>query len=413
MAAVAAIGITVDSAEGSFLVAKTGQRYLDLTAGSGVLALGHSSPSVIAAIHAQSTRFVHGGWQLTSDARVQLSKSIAARLPWPDPVLLFCTTGSEAVEGALKVARAATGRRQVLGFLGGYHGKTAGSLGVTANSAFRIGMTEVPVAGLSLPYPAAKGYLAPGVNRSEPLASLGHSFGQDILDHPDFGASDVAALIVEAVQGAGGMQAAAPGLLAELRQYTRERGMLMIVDEIFTGLGRTGRLFGVDHDGIVPDLIILGKALGGGLPLSVVAGSRELMSAIPPLGQTSTFSANPVACAAGVAVLDQIDAALLESVVHRGAEMSAAISTLEIPGLALRTVGRGLMMGIVVDDGTSVPGNFTTRVVRRMRKAGVLALSGGTRGNVIKVTPPLTISLAEAAHAVDIVSASLMAEARS
>ncbi|NRD09091.1 aminotransferase class III-fold pyridoxal phosphate-dependent enzyme [Rathayibacter agropyri] len=136
------------------------------------------------------------------------------------------------------------------------------------------------------------------------------------------------------------------------------------------------------------------------------------MSAIPALGQTYTFSANPVACAAGIAVLDRIDAALLESVIHRGAEMNAAISTLDTPGLTVRTVGRGLMMGIIVDDGTSAPGNVTARVVRRMRNAGVLALRGGTRGNVIKVTQPLTLSGAEAAYAVDVVGSSLSAEAR-
>ncbi|WP_157889430.1 aspartate aminotransferase family protein [Mycobacteroides chelonae] len=407
------IGIAVDSAQGSFLVDEIGRSYMDLTSGSGVLALGHSAPAVVAAMQAQVGSFVHGGWQLTSSARARLTEAVAALLPWPDPVLLFCTTGTEAVEGALKVARAATGRSQVLGFLGGYHGKTAGSLNVTANAAFRAGVTQVPVAGLSLPYPAAPGYLDPMAG-SEPTDEMRtqYAYGREILDHPDFGAADVAGLIIEVVQGAGGMQAAAPGLLEELRQYTRERDMLLIVDEIFTGLGRTGRLFGIDHDAVIPDLMVLGKALGGGLPLSLVAGPREIMESIPALAQTSTFSANPVACAAGLAVLERLDDELLQDVVTRGIEINNAITSLDVPGISLRTTGRGLMMGIVVDDSTPTPGNATARVMRRMQHAGVLALRGGPRGNVIKLTPPLTLSRAECSRATDIVATALETEAR-
>lgn len=188
--------------------------------------------------------------------------------------------------------------------------------------------------------------------------------------------------------------------------------MLLIVDEIFTGLGRTGRLFGIDHDAVIPDLMVLGKALGGGLPLSLVAGPREIMESIPALAQTSTFSANPVACAAGLAVLERLDDELLQDVVTRGIEINNAITSLDVPGISLRTTGRGLMMGIVVDDSTPTPGNATARVMRRMQHAGVLALRGGPRGNVIKLTPPLTLSRAECSRATDIVATALETEAR-
>lgn len=390
------IAIAIASASGAHFTDEAGRSYLDLTAGSGVHALGHSHPSIVAAMHDQIARFAHGGWQLSCPARAELSDAIARTLPWPDPVILFCTTGSEAVEGALKVARAATGRRQVLGFLGGYHGKTAGSLGVTAKSVFRDLVTEVPVAGLSLPYPAAREYVTSGSS-----TSTGHRFGQEILSHPDFGLSAVAGIIVETVQGAGGMQAAAPGFLSELRRYTSEHDLLLIVDEVFTGFGRTGSLYGFETEGIVPDLVVLGKALGGGLPISLVAGPRHLMQELPSLAQTSTFSANPIACAAGSVLLRELrDLDLSGLARDRGAQLVREIGAISVPGVGVRTVGQGLMVGVVIEEahGRDV-GQFTREVVATMRADGVFALRGGSVGNIVKMTPPLNITVDEVEQA--------------
>ncbi|GAA2229364.1 aminotransferase class III-fold pyridoxal phosphate-dependent enzyme [Kitasatospora cystarginea] len=403
----AEIGITPVRGLGSRLWDEEDREYLDLTAGSGVLALGHSHPAVLAAMHAQLDRYAHGGWQFGCAARAELSERLAELLPWPDPMLLWCTTGTEAVEAALKTARCATGRRQVLGFLGGYHGKTAGALAVTANSAYRSGATEVPVAGLSLPYPVAAGHVPPGARPGR-----GQRFGQEILEHPDFGSADVAGLIVETVQGAGGMNAAAPGLLQDLRKFCTAHGMLLIVDEIFTGFGRTGALFGFQHENVVPDLVVLGKAIGGGLPVSLVAGPRELLAALPPLRQTSTFSANPVACAAGLAVLDT----LLEQDLSTGAgvlgdRLVGAVAKLAVPGVRLETIGRGLMTGVRIAEAPVADRTaFTCAVIARMRALGVLALRGGADGTVVKWTPPLTITAAELDRSVDVLREALAAE---
>ncbi|MEW1690528.1 aspartate aminotransferase family protein [Streptomyces sp. NPDC091265] len=400
------IKIALTRAQGCTVWDENGRQYLDLTAGSGVLALGHGHPAVLSAMQEQLASFAHGGWQYGCPARADLAERLVPLLPWEDPVLLWCTTGSEAVEGALKVARAATGRRQVLGFLGGYHGKTAGALGVTANAGFRSGVTEVPVAGLSLPYPVASGHVPPGA-----ATETGHDFGQRILDHPDFGASDVAALIVETVQGAGGMQAAAPGLLSELREFTTRHGMLLVVDEIFTGFGRTGAMFGFQNENVVPDLVVLGKALGGGLPVSLVAGPRELLETVPPLRQTSTFSANPVACAAGSVVVDTL---LREQLPQRSAMLGDvlvnAVAALDVPDVRLTTLGRGLMTGVRVAAAPGDRGAFTRSVAGRMRELGALALRGGTDGSVIKWTPPLTISEDELLRSVSILAEALTAE---
>lgn len=403
------IGVALVRGEGSHVWDEHGRRYLDLTAGSGVLAVGHGHPVVRAALHAQLDEFTHGGWQFSCPARARLTERLAALLPWDDPVLLWCTTGSEAVEAALKTVRAATGRRQVLGFLGGYHGKTAGALGVTANAAFRSIVSELPVAGLSLPYPTAAGYLAVGAP-----TTAGHRFGQEILEHPDFGLSGVAGLIVETVQGAGGMQAAAPGFLTELREFTWRHGLLLVMDEIFTGFGRTGAMFGFQHEGVVPDLVVLGKALGGGLPVSLVAGPRELLTAIPSLGQTSTFSANPVACAGGLAVLDLV--AELELPTRAGANgdlLVAAFTALDVPGVRLEVIGRGLMIGVRVTEApTADRAGFTAGVVRGMRERGVIALRGGADGAVVKWTPPLTITADELTGSVAVLTEALTEQVR-
>lgn len=391
------IGLVVSRAEGLHLWDRDGRQYLDLTAGSGVNALGHGDPELLAAMTEQLRTFTHGGWQLGCPARAELSEQLAELLPWPDPVLLYCTTGSEAVEGALKIARAATGRRQILGFLGGYHGKTGGSLAVTANSQLRRDVTELPVAAMSLPYPAATGYLPAGATAS----GAEFAWGREILAHPDFGLGDVAALVVETVQGAGGMLAASPGWLAELREFTSKHGILLVLDEIYTGFGRTGQMFGFQHDGVVPDLVVLGKALGGGLPVSLVAGPREVMSRIASLRQTSTFSANPVACAAGTRVLRRLrEEDLPRRAAETGDALAAALSAVRIPGVEITVRGRGLMLGAHVE----VPGGagFVKAVTARMRELGVLVLRGGSDGQVVKLTPPLTLPVDVGTAAVNV-----------
>jgi 4-aminobutyrate aminotransferase-like enzyme len=380
------IDLVVSRAEGMYLWDLAGRRYLDMTSGSGVNALGHGDPELLAKMSEQLRTFAHGGWQLGCPARAELSEQLAELLPWPDPMLLYCTTGSEAVEAALKVARAATGRRQVVGFLGGYHGKTGGSLAVTADSQLRRDVTELPVASMSLPYPAAAGYVT-----SDAVASaMDFWYGREILEHPDFGLGDVAALIVETVQGAGGMLAASPRWLADLREFTARHGILLILDEIFTGFGRTGRMFGFEHDGIAPDLVVLGKALGGGLPVSLVAGSASVMSRIGPLRQTSTFSANPVACAAGMHILRRLrEDDLARRAAVTGDALAAALGAVRIPGVDITVRGRGLMLGAHV--GTPGGAQFAKAVVARMRESGVLALRGGSDGQLVKLTPPLTL----------------------
>jgi 4-aminobutyrate aminotransferase-like enzyme len=192
------------------------------------------------------------------------------------------------------------------------------------------------------------------------------------------------------------MQAAAPGLLTELREFTRAHGALLVVDEIFTGFGRTGALYGFGHEDVVPDLVVLGKALGGGVPVSLVAGDRSVLSRIPPLRQTSTFAANPVACAAGIAVLDTLlGEHLTDAAAERGARLADGLASASVPGVAVRPCGRGIMLGVRLepeDPGATAGARFAADTVRALRERGVLALRGGAAGTTIKFTPPLTIT---------------------
>lgn len=385
------IGMAVERATGCQILDEDGRLLLDFTAGSGALALGHGNPVAMAAMREQMERFVHGGWQLTCRARAELTTLLCATAPLADPAVLLTVTGGEAVEAALKMARAATGRRQVFGFLGGYHGKTGGALTVTANAAYRQHVIDLPVASLALPYPPAVGFVEAA--HQDERGSNSHDFGQDILEHPDFGIDEVAAIIVEPVQGSSGMIAAAPGFLRQLREFTYQHGILLIVDEIYTGFGRTGRMWAVEHEGVVPDILVAGKAMGGGLPVAGVLAARDVADAVGPLQQTSTFSGNPVACAAGAATVREIQRLeLAERAETLGARLVEQLRAVDVPDTEVRVAGRGLMVGVVLGaPGEQVPSVFAHAVVQEMRARGTLVLRGGHAGNVIKFTPPLTI----------------------
>jgi 4-aminobutyrate aminotransferase-like enzyme len=384
------IGVAWERARGARVWDERGREYLDMTAGSGVHNVGHNHPEVVAAAAAQMGRLTHTGWQFPSPSRARLLERLAARMPFDRPRFVFAVTGSEAVEAALKLARAATGRPSVLSFLGGFHGKTGGALAVTARPFLRRGVSSHPPDVLRLPFPDAT-----RVGPEDALRQL--ALVEEILAHPDFPIDEVAGIIVEPIQGASGMVAPPPGFLAALRDLTRRRGLLLIVDEIFTGMGRTGRFFGFEADGVVPDVVVMGKALGGGFPIALVAAPAELAARLAPYKQTSTFSGHPVACAAGLAVLDVLEREdLAANAARRGAELRLAVERMEPPEGRLRVTGHGLMLGIRVESeqpGAAAP--LARRLNRELRRAGVLTLAGGTGDDVLKLTPPLVLSGAD------------------
>ncbi len=392
-----------------------GNIYLDLTGAFGVSLGGHGSPAVVRAITDQAQRLIHGMGDVHPPARkVELLEALARILPWPDPRIVLGSSGSEAVEAALKTALLATGRPGILAFEGAYHGLTLGALAATHRLLFRQPFLSRIYAGARFaPFPDAAGGPEASAERCLDEARW-------ILEEGDRG-DEVGAVIVEPIQGRAGVRIPPPGFLAGLAELARKAGALLIFDEIFTGLGRTGTQFALQHEGVIPDLLCLGKGLGGGLPLSACAGPATVMEAWPASSgeaiHTSTFLGNPLACAAGLAVLgDLAEGGLVERSRTLGGKVLHQLAESLSPVPEVREVrGRGLFLGIELGKPGSAgsPGSPGSRgssgfpglpgstaplsgaAVRASELAlrqGILVLPAGSHGHVLELSPPLTIS---------------------
>ncbi|WP_329578443.1 diaminobutyrate--2-oxoglutarate transaminase family protein [Kitasatospora sp. NBC_01250] len=393
---VRASGMTVEGADG--------RRYLDCLSGAGTLALGHNHPVVLAAIR----RTLDSGaplhlLDLATAEKDDFTTALLESLPAPfanDARVHFCSpAGTDAVEAALKLMQTATGRRGALAFTGAYHGMTAGALAVTGNVAVK---EPLPSGGevTRLPYPYS--YRCPfgvGGEAGERLAAV---YAERLLDDPAGGVVPPAAMIVEAVQGEGGAVPAPDGWLREMRRITAERGIPLIVDEVQTGVGRTGAMWAVEHSGIVPDAMVLSKAIGGSLPLAVVAYRAEY-DGWRPGAHTGTFRGNTLAMAAGAATLRHVAAnglaARAEQVGRRlMTELTALKERLPVIG---DVRGRGLMLGVELVDPAGGPDAVGScppdpALAVRVREAclarGLIVELGGRHDAVLRLLPPLTIT---------------------
>ncbi len=365
-----------------------GNIYIDLTSGFGVAAVGHAHPRVVAAIREQAGKLLHGlGDVHAHPLRVALAERLVRLAPVDDPQVYFAISGADAVEIALKTALAATRRSGILAFEPAYHGTTLGALAVTSRDEFRAPFTA---------------HLHGHVHRLP--------FGEDpeqiaaVLREGHFGA-----LLVEPIVGREGVLLPPPGWLAALAGLCRQAGALLIADEIFTGFGRTGTRFAVEAEGVRPDLLCCGKALGGGLPVAAVLGRRDLFRCWETAGEarhTATFLANPLACAAALAVLDILDEEdLAARAIRLGAwtgERLAALRDLSPAATAVR--GRGLLWGIEL-----ATAGAAKAWVSAAQERGVLFLAGGPEGRVAQVVPPLNIPEEQLARALDILQEALVA----
>jgi 4-aminobutyrate aminotransferase-like enzyme len=376
-----------------------GNRYVDLSGGFGVAVAGHRNRRVMQAIRQQIGRLPHGmGDVHPPSLKVKLLEALAAVSPIPDSRIVLTCSGAEAVEVALKTARLATGKPGVIAFGGAYHGLTYGALAATDRDLFRAPFADqlnphVLRAPYPDPYRPAAG-LAAGDQGAAALAHL-----HLLLDSAEGAA--VGAVIVEPIQGRGGDIVPPAGFLAGLAGLCRERGLLLIVDEIYTGLGRTGRWFACEHEGVIPDLLCVGKALSGTLPIAACVGARSVMDAWPPSGgeaiHTSTFLGNPLACAAGLASLGEIRRrGLVERSAAEGERWLGELrETLGgHPGVG-EVRGRGLMIGVdlVTNRSTREPApDQAGRVLTEALRRGWIVLAGGPAGNVISLSPPLSLS---------------------
>lgn len=380
-----------------------GNLFIDLTAGFGVAAAGHGSGAVAEAVDRQLGRLVHAmGDVHPADVKVDLLERLAALAPGDLSVSILSANGSDAVESALKTAVMATGRSGVVAFDGGYHGLGYGALSVTSGTRFRRPFSQQLFGGVRFaPFPETREGAFAGVGTDASLAGV-----RTLILDARAGPHPVGAVIVEPIQGRGGIRVPPPDFLPRLRDLCTELGVLLILDEIYTGIGRTGRWFACQHWDVVPDLLIMGKALAGGLPLSAVVGRPAVMEAWPPSHgeaiHTSTFLGNPVTCAAALAHLDELEQRRL---VERAADLGRWLGR-RLEALADRhsrvtaARGLGLMQAVSLVGDTESAARLAAAALRR----GVIILP---EGEALAFIPPLVITKAQLEFALDTVESLL------
>lgn len=397
-------GFYADKAENATLWDVEGNEVIDFAAGIAVLNTGHRHPKVVAAVEKQLQAFTHTAYQIVPyESYVSLAERINERAPVDGPAkTAFFSTGAEAVENAVKIARAYTKRPGVITFGGGFHGRTYMTMALTGKVApYKIGFGPFPGSIFHAQFPNA----LYGVSTADAMKSLDRIFKADIA--PD----QVAAILLEPIQGEGGFNVAPDDFMQALRKLCDTHGILLITDEVQTGFARTGKLFAVEYYSVKPDLITMAKSLAGGLPLSAVAGRAEVMDAPAPGGLGGTYAGNPLAVAAAHAVLDVIEEEnLCERANHLGKHLVEVLTKAKTDCPYIADIrAQGSMVAVEFNNpqtGEPSP-EFTKQVQEKALAAGLLLLSCGVYSNVIRFLYPLTIPEVQFRKALDIIHQSL------
>ncbi|MDR2564957.1 MAG: 4-aminobutyrate--2-oxoglutarate transaminase [Bifidobacteriaceae bacterium] len=396
-------------AGGGVLVDVDGNSLIDMGSGIAVTTVGAANPAVVRAVQEQVARFTHTCFMVSPyESYVALAERLAARypgLPADSVRAAFFNSGAEAVENAVKIARAATGREAVVAFDHAFHGRTNLTMAMTAKAK---------------PYKSGFAPFAPEVYRVPPSypyrdGLTGRAAAQAAIAQIEtqIGAANVAAVVFEPIQGEGGFIVPAPGFIEDIAAWSRANGVIFVADEIQSGIARTGNFFAIEHSGITPDLIAVAKGIGGGMPLSGVVGKAEVMDAAGPGGIGGTYGGNPAATAAALAVLDVIERdGLVRQARVIGEVLRTRLEAIQEWDPRVGEVrGRGAMMAIeLVDPATKAPAAALAKAVAaRCIAAGVVTLTCGTYGNVIRFLPPLTISGELLTDAMDVLAEALRA----
>ncbi|GHO81486.1 4-aminobutyrate transaminase [Ktedonobacter sp. SOSP1-85] len=376
-------------AQGAQLWDIDGNEYIDFVGGIGVLNVGHSHPKVIQAVQAQLERLTHSCFQVAMyESYVRLAERLNALVPGAGAKkTILLTTGAEAVENAIKIARAATKRPAVIAFTHSFHGRTLMGMSLTGKAtAYKQNFGPFAPEVYHAPYP----YDYRGWNSERALDAFREMLLTEVTPER------IAAVIIEPVLGEGGFVPAPVEFLRDLRRITQEHGILLIADEVQTGFGRTGKMFAIEHSGIEPDLVVLAKSLAGGLPLSAVVGRAEIMDAPEPGGLGGTYAGNPLACAAGLAVLDVFEQ---ENLLGRSQQLAERFSSQcqalqqEVTEIGdVRGLGMMLALEFVRDRESKEPApELVDQIVKQAREQGLLLLKAGLYGNVVRILVPLVI----------------------
>lgn len=396
--------IYADRAENSEIWDVEGRRYIDFSSGIAVVNTGHRHPKVIEAVKAQLDRFTHTCHQVVPyESYVHLAERLNGITPGRfDKKTIFVTTGAEAVENAVKIARHATGRQAVIAFAGGFHGRTFMGMALTGKTApYKLGFGAMPGDVFHAPFPVE----LHGVSVADALAALDRLFKADVDP------TRVAAIIVEPVQGEGGFYEAPREFMSALRRVCDQHGILLIADEVQTGFARTGKMFAMEHHDVAPDITTMAKSLAGGFPLSAVTGRAEIMDSPAAGGLGGTYGGSPIGVAAAHAVLDVIEE---EKLVDRanalGGRLKQRLESLrdDVPEI-VDIRGPGFMNAVEFNDvKKGLPSaDFANAVRLKALDKGLILLTCGVYGNVIRFLSPITIQDNVMTEALDIVEASI------
>ena len=384
----------MESGEGCWVTDVDGNVFLDFTAGIAVNTTGHAHPQVVEAIRAQAGRFLHmSGTDFYYRQEIELAERLVAGcLPGRDARLFFTNSGAEAIEGAMKLARYATQRPNYVSFLGGFHGRTLGALSLTASKATqRKRFAPLLPSVYHVPFPSQ----ARGITSNETMNRLDDLLGT--VAPPE----SIAAVFVEPIQGEGGYLIPPDDFLPRLRELTARHGILLVLDEVQSGMGRTGRLLAHQHWGIEPDIVCLAKGLASGMPLGAFLANAELMN-WDPGSHGSTFGGNPVACVAASATLDLLEAGLMDQAGRVGAHLLEGLRRLaaEFPEKVTDVRGLGLMLAIELKDSAS-----SAALMERAFRTGLLLLPTGNRA--LRLCPPLVLNEDEADTGLELLRSAL------
>ncbi len=374
-----------------------GNRFLDFAAGIAVCATGHAHPTVVAAVREAAGKFLHISSDYWHEGMTALAERIAALAPMGEPVMSFlCQSGTESVEGALKLARYVTGRQRIIAFLGAFHGRTMGSLALTSSKyTQQAGFAPVMPGVTHVPYP----------NTYRPLFA-GSDQGKAVLDYirmlfeRNLPPMEVAAIVVEPIQGEGGYLVPPDGFLAGLRQICDEHGIFLVFDEVQSGVGRSGRMFACEHSGVRPDIMTLAKGLGSGMPVGAIVAKRRIMQQWKKGAHGNTFGGNPLCCAAANVTLDLVRDQYAANAAKVGAHFMKRLKELATTYPCIGDVrGRGLMIGIELIKPDGAPNRaLSDAMLHRAFQNGLLLLSCGV--STVRFMPPLCVTEAEVDEAI-------------
>lgn len=395
--------IVAEKAKGSYIWDMNGDAYLDFATGIAVNNVGHCHPKVVEAVQKQATQLMHTSVTTHHKGYIELAKKLAEISPGRLDSVFLANSGAEAVEGAIKMARYITGRPVIINFKGSFHGRTIMTTALTTSKLYyREKYEPLPGSIYTLPYP----YVYRSAHRKDPEALVDECIKQfDVLFNQFVHPEQVAAIIVEPVQGEGGYIVPPASFLKKVREIATKHGILLIIDEVQTGFGRTGKMFAIEHFGVEPDIMLMAKGIAGGMPLSAFVSRKELTSKWQPGRHGSTFGGNPVSCAAALATIDVLESErLAERAADLGKRMLARLSKLTSHKHVGEVRGVGLMIAIEFDESNGEPSHdIAEKVAKFCLDNKLIVLTCGTHGHVIRLIPPLNMSEEEAEKGMDII----------